>query len=469
MHIGSMSHNSDCLHPLLNYETRRMYLIRTYVPLSKIGVILWMSQVQIPLSFCFQNYFIEVARHRVFHDRRMDHFHSNQNHLITNANVNHSSLSKNRRLFMTEEGKSTQYIAKDNDPSLSLYYKSTLCLLEHINLNVPNHEYILDFYVGLLGMGLDPRRAQNVAKGEGTIWCNCGSSQFHLPFGEEAQTIPGSIGLQYDTLEPLKARLAQYDAPGNQDHPKPFSTYSIEKQEQGNGESVKIQDWYGNVFYCRATQKVPTTFDEKDSASSEITHIAQQPVLKRSKETAELYGTLTSEKYGLTQDTTECKGISYVEFYTPKNIVTRIAEFYECVFDATTNVITDPKTNEKVAIIAFGNIDPETGQSSQTLLFRETDDVDLPKYDGHHIALYVGDNAADFEQAFKNVVDAGVLWINPRFSDKVMNLNTAKKWKQFRFKDIVDLETGKTIFELEHECRSREHEAWPGPRTIQNV
>jgi predicted enzyme related to lactoylglutathione lyase len=418
-----------------------------HVALSQLGVILWcFCKVHITVSFSVSNYVIK-NRH--------------SNNLIPDTN-NMNELSKQQqkrftRLAMTEEGiGSTENM--EEDPSLSLYYKSTLCLLEHINLNVPNHDYILDFYIHVLGMGLDPRRAQNVAKGEGTIWCNCGASQFHLPYGEEAQTIPGSIGLWYDTLEPMKARLAQYDASNhNNNNPKPFASYSIEKR--GDNEVVQIQDWYGNIFYCRETKKVV-------SSNEEIIHIAKQPILNRSPETKERYGTLTSEKYGLTQDTTECKGISYVEFYTPKNIVTRIAEFYECVFDATTSVIMDPMTNEKVAIIAFGNIDPETGQSSQTLLFRETDKVDIPKYDGHHIALYVGENAADFEQAFKNVVDAGVLWINPRFSDKVMNLNTAKKWKQFRFKDIVDLETGTPIFELEHECRSREHEAWPGSRTI---
>lgn len=438
-----------------------MHLFRAPISLSILGVFLWICKIQITVTLSFPNG-IQVARHTLVpHKRflRSVHFHLDSNVSISDK---HKRWMK---LFMTEEEgqRAENIIAEEekDDPSLSLHYKSTLCLLEHINLNVPNHKYILDFYINILGMGLDPRRAQNVAKGEGTIWCNCGASQFHLPYGEEAQTIPGSIGLRYDTLEPLKARLAQYDSNehkngNNNNTSKPFATYSIEKQ--GDKEVVRIQDWYGNIFYCRETKKV--------ESSNQIIHVAQQPVLKRSLETEEIYGTLTSETYGLTQDSTECKGISYVEFYTPLNVATRIAEFYDCVFDATSSVITDPKTNEKVAIIAFGNIDPDTGQSSQTLLFRETDNVDIPKYDGHHIALYVGDNAADFEQAFKNVLDAGVLWINPRFSDKVMNLNTAKKWKQFRFKDIVDLETGKTIFELEHECRSREHEAWPGPRAI---
>ena len=118
----------------------------------------------------------------------------------------------------------------------------------------------------------------------------------------------------------------------------------------------------------------------------------------------------------------------------------------------------------QVAIIALGKID-STGRADQTLLFRETTDA-IPKYDGHHIAMYVGTSTADFEQAFENAKMANVVWVNPRFSDKAMTLDSATHWKQFRFKDIVDMETGKKVFELEHEMRSIEHEAWPGPKPM---
>ena len=47
---------------------------------------------------------------------------------------------------------------------------SLLTLLEHVNLNIPEHKYALPFYLDILGFGLDPRRAQNVAKGSGTVW-----------------------------------------------------------------------------------------------------------------------------------------------------------------------------------------------------------------------------------------------------------------------------------------------------------
>jgi hypothetical protein len=334
---------------------------------------------------------------------------------------------------------------------------STLTLIEHINLNVPNHDYILDFYLNVLGFGLDPRRAQNVNKGNGTVWCNAGASQFHLPYGEEAQVIPGSIGLWYDSLDALKERLANYD---DMDE-KPFAQYSIES-EGDERESVRIMDNYGNVFYCRK-ENVPILFEHNDSDQlvEEMIRTTKQPILTNQEDDVQQYAAAATT-YGLGKDEeTECKGISYVEIFVPRKKAAKLAEFYECVFDAPATVFTDPSSGDDVAIVGFGSIDPDTGRSSQTLLFRESD-IELPPYDGHHIALYVGTSKADFEEAFKNVLEAQVVWVNPRFSDRVTNMNTAKKWKQFRFKNLTDLKTGKKIIELEHEVRSVEHDAWPG-------
>jgi hypothetical protein len=47
---------------------------------------------------------------------------------------------------------------------------TSLTLLEHVNLNIPEHKYAIPFYLDILGFGLDPRRAQNVVKGSGTVW-----------------------------------------------------------------------------------------------------------------------------------------------------------------------------------------------------------------------------------------------------------------------------------------------------------
>lgn len=338
---------------------------------------------------------------------------------------------------------------------------STLGLLEHVNLNIPNHDHI-DFYLKILGFGLDPRRASNVNEGSGTVWCNAGASQFHLPYGTTAQVIPGSIGLWYETLDPLKDRLATFkDDIDNGKSDRPFAQYSIESEGE-ECESVRIMDNYGNVFYCRKVS-APIMVVNGDEQVMELTRTAKQPIVTNEEADIQEFAA-AALKYGLGKDEeTECKGISYVEFLAPRNKAAKIAEFYDCVFDAPTSVFTDPSTGDDVAIIGFGHVDPETGRSSQTLLFRESD-VELPPYDGHHIALYAGSSKADFEEAFKNALEAQVVWVNPRFSDRVTNLNTAKKWKQFRLKNVVDIKTGKKILELEHEIRSVEHDAWPGKK-----
>lgn len=327
---------------------------------------------------------------------------------------------------------------------------STLTLLEHVNLNIPNHEHALPFYVDLLGLGLDPRRAGNVVNGKGTVWVNCGASQFHLPFGEEAQKIPGSIGLIYNSLQPLKQRLQnELSKEGKEDEERCFAESEVGIDERSGKEYVKLVDRYGNVFFAR---EKPNEVAAPGSVNG-----MKQPLVSKSE--TEEFGEVAST-YGM--DESECIGISYVEILVTPKMAKKIAEFYESVFDAPVSVI-EMEEGLEVAIVGFGNID-ENGRTDQTLLFREKEGFEIPPYDGHHIALYVGLDSKDFEQAFKNCETAGIVWVNPRFSDKAVNLNTAKIYKQYRLKNILNIKTGKQIFELEHEIRCIEHEAWPGKK-----
>jgi hypothetical protein len=324
--------------------------------------------------------------------------------------------------------------------TLTTIDRSTLTLLEHVNLNVPNHDYILPFYFDLLRCGLDPRRAPNVAAGSSTVWANCGASQFHLPYGEEAQVVPGSIGLRYSTLDGLKERLAKADEQKEDVSEKCFKSYEISKE--GDRESIEIQDRYGNVFYCR---QGPEKFTD-----------LRQPIVSATE--TDDFGDVATQ-YGSAGGESECRGIDYVEFRCPVGAAEKIAVFYDSILDATTSVVQDAK-GETLALVAFGDIE-ETGRAQQYLLFRESTEP-TPPYDGHHVALYVGQNAADFDQAYRNCETAGVVWVNPRFSDKATTLAGARQWQQFRFQDILDIETGEKILTLEHEVRSVDHSAWPG-------
>ncbi len=374
-------------------------------------------------------------------------------------------------IFMTETTTTSNSIMKKTAVESAppkIIDRSTFLLLEHVNLNIPQQEPSLSTYVELLGLGLDPRRAPNVGK-SGTIWTNCGPCQFHLPHGPVGQRIPGHIGLRYDSLENLKQRVSAWQQPPQQrqqqqeqPHEDVQETNILTEMGQDpktNREYVKVTDAYGNIFYCRVGRR-PLTFQTT----------LRQPLVTN-QDTAE-FGELVASKYGVSSvakdSTTElpssdCRGIEYVEFPCPYGTAERIALFYDSVFDATTSVIQEAGKLTQVAVIAFGDID-ENGQAEQSLIFREVSPgTALLPYDGHHIALYVGETAQDFEKAFENCKLINLVWVNPRFKDNATDLAGARYWKQFRFKEIVDLNTGEPLLELEHEVRCVEHEAWPGP------
>lgn len=328
-------------------------------------------------------------------------------------------------------------------PTRKIVDRSTLTLLEHVNLNVPNHDYILPFYFHLLGCGMDPRKAANLRPDapKKTLWANCGASQFHLPYGTIAQHIPGHIGLRYDCLKGLETRLNDESGEGC------FDLMEKGTDPRTGRAFIKLVDCYKNVFYCRVGDPVNTD--------------KRQPIISIDQ-TAEWSDVATT--YGL--DESDCRGIDYIEFLCPKGTAQKIATFYESVLDATTTVLTLPTDGLSIAIIGIGDID-ETGKADQSILFRETTGS-IPEYDGHHIAMYVGESMADFEQAYRNANLADIVWCNPRFSDQADTLEKARIEQQFRFKDIVDMETGERIFELEHEMRSIHHSAWPGPKPSVN-
>ena len=83
--------------------------------------------------------------------------------------------------------------------------------------------------------------------------------------------------------------------------------------------------------------------------------------------------------------------------------------------------------------------------AKQDLIFRETDRP-LPPYDGHHIQIYI----ADFSGPHRRLLERGLV---TEESDQ----------HQYRFKDIVDPESGKHLFTIEHEIRSMQHPLYARP------
>ena len=122
-------------------------------------------------------------------------------------------------------------------------------------------------------------------------------------------------------------------------------------------------------------------------------------------------------------------GIPYVEFLVRPGTAQGIGRFYEKVFGVGT--ATESDGDLAVTRVEVGD--------TQWLLFRETAEP-IPAYDGHHIAIYANrvSGAYGFLQARGLIMEEMVR-------------------HQFRFKDIVDPETGELLLQLEHEVRSMRH------------
>jgi len=122
-------------------------------------------------------------------------------------------------------------------------------------------------------------------------------------------------------------------------------------------------------------------------------------------------------------------GIPYVEFNVPEGTADGIARFYREILGAQACV----KENGagRAACVAAGH--------NQHLIYRETDKKQK-EYDGHHIQVYVQDFGTPHDKLQK-------LDLITEESDRC----------QYRFEDIVDLDTGKVLFQIEHEVRSMTH------------
>jgi len=123
-------------------------------------------------------------------------------------------------------------------------------------------------------------------------------------------------------------------------------------------------------------------------------------------------------------------GMPYVEFDVPAGTdLAAIAKFYVEILGAIAGVSTDER-----GPYAWANTSAES-----KVTFRETT-APQPEYDGHHIQITL----ADFSGPHKKLLERGLI---SEESDQ----------HQYRFLDIVDVDTNKPLFRIEHETRSMRH------------
>jgi hypothetical protein len=132
-------------------------------------------------------------------------------------------------------------------------------------------------------------------------------------------------------------------------------------------------------------------------------------------------------------------GIPYVEFDVPVGTAKAIAAFYPAVFGTPAQVQNGDGT---VARTLMGK--------NQYLQFRETD-VPQPAFDGHHVQMYITNFSGSYEKL------------------KSRNLISVEDNQyQYRFQDIVDVDTNEVLWSIEHEVRSVTHPMYLRPLVNRN-
>jgi hypothetical protein len=119
-------------------------------------------------------------------------------------------------------------------------------------------------------------------------------------------------------------------------------------------------------------------------------------------------------------------GMPYVELGVEPGTADGIARFYRIAFGALAAVVRNG--GGVAARVTVG--------AHQELIFRETTGA-IPPYDGHHVQIYITDFSGPH------------CWLQERGL-----VTEESSWYQYRFQDIVDPETGRVLFTIEHEVRS---------------
>jgi hypothetical protein len=133
-------------------------------------------------------------------------------------------------------------------------------------------------------------------------------------------------------------------------------------------------------------------------------------------------------------------GMPYVEFDVRPGTADGIARFYRDVMGAPATVTADG--NGRTAKVEVG--------LKQYLYFRETDAPEAP-YDKHHVQIFI----ANFSGPYRKLKDLDLV---------SMEMNEF----EYRFKDIVDLDTRQVLFTVEHEVRSQTHPMFGRPLVNRN-
>ena len=134
-------------------------------------------------------------------------------------------------------------------------------------------------------------------------------------------------------------------------------------------------------------------------------------------------------------------GIPYVEFDVPVGTTPAIANFYDRIIDVPARVSREDGDGATARILVG---------HGQYLVFRETDRP-LPEFDNHHVAIYL----VNFSEPYRRLRERNLV-------------SQEDNRYQYRFRDIVDPDSGRPLFTVEHEVRSVTHPMYLRPLINRN-
>jgi hypothetical protein len=133
-------------------------------------------------------------------------------------------------------------------------------------------------------------------------------------------------------------------------------------------------------------------------------------------------------------------GLPYVELAVPTGTAAAIARFYREILATPARVESSGDAPKAIASVG----------SDQSLIFRETEEAQ-PEFDGHHVQIYLN----DFSGPYRRLLERGLI-------------SQEDDQHQYRFVDIVDVESGRLLFRIEHEVRSMRHPLYARPLVNRN-
>ena len=248
---------------------------------------------------------------------------------------------------------------------------------EHVNFSVPDQGPAMLFFCEGLGFTRDPARMV----GTRNMWINAGRQQFHMPRGE-AIPFPGEVGVSVKDIKRVHRNMKR-----------------IARELKGTEFSIKE---VGKTLTC----------------TSPWGHVL------RVHQAGQLSGRMP-------------QAISYVNFWVPVGTAKTIADFYEKMVYAPTEVAKRGK--HAMAVVTVG--------ANQHFHFIERPDYE-PVDHPNHVAIYV----TRYREMYR------------QFKAKKMLMRPDVE-EQFRFEKMFNPRSGKVVFSFEHEVRSLYHPDYLKPLT----